>query len=274
MTEQTHHHRVILVVLRHADVDPLVVIGAIGIVEGVGNVLTRFRIRSTELRCADTDVAAPNSASIEVGYDLLTLAGTGAIEERRDDTGCQHVANIVVAECLRSDCRRLAVLTENVCNATTSSPADCVETGAVLFRTILAITAHLSPDEGRELFVKRLIVETHLVKSFVTQIVHEDICVSKKLLHELHAFFVLQIDRNEVLVGVVKVDRRIFHVGLLATKARTLSTLSITVGRLDLDDRCTHFRETTHTSRSSYPFAEFNNFNASEWAIAIELFCS
>ena len=37
--------------------------------------LTRFRIRSTELRCADTDVAAPNSASIEVGYDLFALAG-------------------------------------------------------------------------------------------------------------------------------------------------------------------------------------------------------
>ena len=59
--------------------------------------------------------------------------------------------------------------------------------------------------------MKRLIVETHLVKSFVAQIVHKDICVSKKLLHELHAFFVLEIDRNEVLVGVVKVDRRIFH---------------------------------------------------------------
>ena len=47
--EELHHHCVVLVVLRHADVDPLVVRGAIGVVEGVRNVGARLRIVSAEL---------------------------------------------------------------------------------------------------------------------------------------------------------------------------------------------------------------------------------
>lgn len=96
--EELHHHCVVLVVLRHADVDPLVVRGAIGVVEGVGYVGAGLRIVSAELLSANADVRCEDCSSIEVGYNLVAHAGTGAVEQSSADTASQHACSVVVAE--------------------------------------------------------------------------------------------------------------------------------------------------------------------------------
>ena len=272
--EELHHHCVVLVVLRHADVDPLVVRGAIGVVEGVRNVGARLRIVSAELLSANTDVRCEDGGSIEVGYNLVAHAGAGAVEQSSTDTASQHACSVVVAECLRSDSRRLILLTENVGNATTSSPAYCVITRRILLGAEFAIAAHLSPDQVRELSMDGFPVEAELLQSLIAQVNNENVSISKKLLHELHAVLVLEVDGNEVLVGVVQVERRIFVVVLFATEARTLGALSVAVQGLGLDDGSAHFGQAAYCSRSGNPFAEFYNFDACERAEAVEFICS
>ena len=163
--EELHHHCIVLVVLRHADVDPLVVRGAISVIEGVRNVGAGLRIVSAELLSANTDVGCEDGSSIEVGYNLVAHAGTGAVEQSGADTASQHACSVVVAECLRSDSRRLILLTENVGNATTSSPAYCVITRRILLGAEFAIAAHLSPDQVRELSMNGFPVETSFFRA-------------------------------------------------------------------------------------------------------------
>ena len=273
-TKDLHHHFIVLIVLRHADINPLVVRSAIGVVERIRNVGTRLRIVSTKLLSANSDVRCENCSSIEVGYNLFALTGTSTVEQSSANTASKHASSVVVTECLRSDCRRLTLLTENVSYATTSSPAYCVVSGGILFRTILAITTHLSPNQRGELFVDGFIVKTKLLQSLVTQVNNKNVSISKKLLHELHAVFVLEVNSYQVFVGVVKVERRIFEVVLFATKARTLGTLSIAMKRFGLNDGCTHFGKAAYCSRSCYPFAKLYDFNACERAEAIEFICS
>ncbi|CCY05402.1 unknown [Eggerthella sp. CAG:1427] len=273
-TEDLHHHFIVLIVLRHADVNPLVVRSTIGIVERIWNVGTRLRIVSAELLSTNANVRCKDCSSIEVGYNLFALTGTSTVEQSCANTASQHASSVVVAECLRSDSRRLTLLAENVSYATTSCPAYCVVSRGVLFRTILAVTTHLSPNKRWELFVNGFIVKTKLLQSLVTQVNNKNVSVCKKLLHELHAVFVLEVNSYQVLVGVVKVEGRIFEIVLFATKARTLGTLSIAMKRFGLDDGCTHFRKTAYCSRSCYPFAKLYDFNACERAEAIEFICS
>lgn len=149
---------------------------------------------------------------------LSPTPGTGAVEQSSADTASQHACSVVVAECLRSDSRRLILLTENVGNATTSSPAYCVITRRILLGAEFAIAAHLSPDQVRELSMNGFPVETKLLQSLIAQVNNENVSISKKLLHELHAVLVLEVDGNEVLVGVVQVERRIFVVVLSQSK--------------------------------------------------------
>ena len=232
--------------------------------------LTRLRVRCTELRGHDADVAAPDGSAVQIAGDLVTLAGAGAVEQSSQDTAGHDGSGVVVAESLRRDCRGLAILAEAVGNAATSSPAHSVEAGGVGLFAELAVATQLSPNQGRILGSQGVVVQTQLDKRLIAQVADEDIGLGEQLVHNLEALFVLKVKGDPVLVGVVQVDRGVFGFVLLAAKARALGTLGIAVQRLDLHDFSTHFGQDTNGCGSCNPLAQFDDLHAVQRAITVK----
>ena len=257
--------------LRLADVEPLIVGGLVGVVEGVGHVGAGLRVVGAELLGAKADGAAPDGGVVQVHDHLVALAGAQLVHERAEQAGGHHDGGVVVTEGLRGDGGGGVLLGEGTGHAAAGGPAHGIVAGGMGELAELAVAAHLAPDQPRELLVQGLVVESELLQGGGAHVVHEDVGLADHLLRDGQALGILQVERHPVLVGVVQIDGGIFRIGQLAAEAGALGALGIAGEGLDLDDLGAHLGQDADGGRGGHVGAHLDDLDAGERAVTVEL---
>ena len=248
--DEVHDARPITVVLRQAQDDPLLVLGAEHVVQRVVDLQTALRIGVAVLGGDHAGGQGVDAGMLQRAGDVIAFAGLFATLQRGQDAGHQEHGALVIAVAVGRDHGGVALVDGGAEDAAAAHVAGHVEAGSVLLGTLLAIAQAMAHDQARELRMQALPVQAHLGQGLGAGVGDEDVGVLEQLHHDLVALLGLEVQRDEALMEVGHVECQVLLIaGGHAENDSLVRAARIALERFDLDDVGTPLAEDTAGGR-------------------------